>query len=85
MNDDINSSLSQQDGLFDRAEPQLNISDWLMQQAEPEKDPVSLDNLKDDEIEKIMAAVKNGREIAKTYYEGTASLYRWISTTRWNG
>lgn len=71
MNDDINNSLSQQDGLFGRAEPQFNISEWLMQQAEPEEEPVSLDNLKQDEIDKIMAAVKNGREIAKTYYEGT--------------
>lgn len=71
MNDDINNSLSQQDGLFGRAEPQFNISKWLMQQAEPEEEPVSLDNLKQDEIDKIMAAVKNGREIAKTYYEGT--------------
>lgn len=71
MNDDINNSLSQQDGLFGRAEPQFNISEWLMQQAEPEEEPVSLDNLKQDEIDKIMTAVKNGREIAKTYYEGT--------------
>lgn len=71
MNDDINNSLSQQDGLFGRAEPQFNISKWLMQQAEPEEEPVSLDNLKQDEIDKIMTAVKNGREIAKTYYEGT--------------
>lgn len=71
MNDDINNSLSQQDGLFGRAEPQFNVSKWLMQQAEPEEEPVSLDNLKQDEIDKIMTAVKNGREIAKTYYEGT--------------
>lgn len=71
MNDDINSSLSQQDGLFGRAEPRIDISNWLMQQAEPEEEPVSLDNLKQDEIDKIMTAVKNGREIAKTYYEGT--------------
>lgn len=71
MDDNITSSLVQQDGLFGRAAPELDISKWLLQQAEPDKEPVSLDNLKDDEIDKIMAAVKNGREIAKTYYEGT--------------
>ena len=71
MDDNMTSSLAQQAGLFGRAEPQIDISNWLMQQAEPEEEPVSLDNLKQDEIDKIMTAVKNGREIAKTYYEGT--------------
>ena len=72
--DDINNSLSSaQDvgGLFGRdAPPQMNLTDWLTQQAEPQEKTVSLDTLKPEEIEKITESVREGREIAKKYYEG---------------
>lgn len=72
--DDINNSLSAaQDvgGLFGRdAPPQMSLTDWLTQQAEPQEKTVSLDTLKPEEIEKITESVKEGREIAKKYYEG---------------
>jgi hypothetical protein len=72
--DDINNSLSSaQDvgGLFGRdAPPQMSLTDWLTQQAEPQEKTVSLDTLKPEEIEKITESVKEGREIAKKYYEG---------------
>ena len=72
--DDINNSLSaaqEVGGLFGRdAPPQMSLTDWLTQQAEPQEKTVSLDTLKPEEIEKITASVKEGREIAKKYYEG---------------
>ena len=72
--DDINNSLSAAQevvGLFGRdAPPQMSLTDWLTQQAEPQEKTVSLDTLKPEEIEKITASVKEGREIAKKYYEG---------------
>lgn len=72
--DDINNSLSSaQDvgGLFGRdAPPQMSLTDWLTQQAEPQEKTVSLDTLKPEEIEKITESVREGREIAKKYYEG---------------
>ena len=72
--DDINNSLSAaQDvgGLFGRdAPPQMSLTDWLTQQAEPQEKTVSLDTLKPEEIEKITESVREGREIAKKYYEG---------------
>nr|DAV12896.1 MAG TPA: Portal protein [Caudoviricetes sp.] len=72
--DDINNSLSSaQDvgGLFGRdAPPQMSLTDWLAQQAEPQEKTVSLDTLKPEEIEKITESVREGREIAKKYYEG---------------
>lgn len=71
--DDINNSLSaaqEVGGLFGRdAPPQMSLTDWLTQQAEPQEKTVSLDTLKPEEIEKITASVKEGREIAKKYYE----------------
>lgn len=71
--DDINNSLSSaQDvgGIFGRdAPPQMSLTDWLTQQAEPQEKTVSLDTLKPEEIEKITESVKEGREIAKKYYE----------------
>lgn len=73
MQDDINSSLSnaQDGGLFGRdAPPQMSLTDWLTQQAEPQEKTVSLDTLKPEEIEKITESVREGREIAKKYYEG---------------
>lgn len=72
--DDINNSLSaaqEVGGLFGRdAPPQMSLTDWLTQQAEPQEKTVSLDTLKPEEIEKIKESVKEGREIAKKYYEG---------------
>lgn len=72
--DDINNSLSAAQeigGLFGRdAPPQMSLTDWITQQAEPQEKTVSLDTLKPEEIEKITASVKEGREIAKKYYEG---------------
>lgn len=72
--DDINNNLSSaQDvgGLFGRdAPPQMSLTDWLTQQAEPQEKTVSLDTLKPEEIEKITESVREGREIAKKYYEG---------------
>ena len=47
----------------------MSLTDWLTQQAEPQEKTVSLDTLKPEEIEKITASVKEGREIAKKYYE----------------
>lgn len=71
--DDINNSLSaaqEVGGLFGRdAPPQMSLTDWLTQQAEPQEKTVSLDTLKPEEIEKIKESVKEGREIAKKYYE----------------
>lgn len=71
--DDINNSLfaaQEVGGLFGRdAPPQMSLTDWLTQQAEPQEKTVSLDTLKPEEIEKITASVKEGREIAKKYYE----------------
>ena len=62
--EDLNQSLSAaQDtgGLFGRDAPQqMSVTDWLLQQAEPEEQPVSLDTLKDDEIKKIMMSVNMG-------------------------
>lgn len=55
----------------DMQQQPMSISDWLTQQAEAEDEPVSLSTLTEDEIEKIMNAVQNGREIANEYYEGT--------------
>ena len=72
--DDINSGLSnaqEQSSLFGRDAPQISVTDWLLQQAEPEERPVSLDTLKDAEIEKIMASVCDGIDVANKYYEGT--------------
>lgn len=72
--DDINSGLSnaqEQSSLFGRDAPQISVTDWLLQQAEPEERPVSLDTLKDSEIEKIMASVRDGIDVANKYYEGT--------------
>lgn len=72
--DDINSGLSnaqEQSALFGRDAPQISVTDWLLQQAEPEERPVSLDTLKDAEIDKIMASVKDGIDVANKYYEGT--------------
>lgn len=72
--DDINNSLSSaQDvgGLFGRdAPPQMSLTDWLTQQSELQEKTVSLDTLKPEEIEKITESVREGREIAKKYYEG---------------
>lgn len=71
--DDINSGLSnaqEQSSLFGRDAPQISVTDWLLQQAEPEERPVSLDTLKDAEIEKIMASVCDGIDVANKYYEG---------------
>lgn len=75
--EDINSNLQdsqqQQEGigglLGSNIVPQISLSDWLEQQAEPEKKPVSLDTLSDDEVDKIMQSVKNGISISKDYYE----------------
>ncbi|WP_301963021.1 hypothetical protein [uncultured Megasphaera sp.] len=58
-----------QDGLFGRDAPTLSVSDWLKQQAEPEKPPVSLKTLKKNEVEKIMSAVQKGISAAKDYYQ----------------
>ena len=72
--DEINSGLSnaqEQTALFGRDAPQISVTDWLLQQAEPEERPVSLDTLKDSEIEKIMASVRDGIDVANKYYEGT--------------
>lgn len=73
--EDLNQSLSAaQDtgGLFGRDAPQqMSVTDWLLQQAEPEEQPISLDTLNDDEIKKIMMSVKDGIDVAKKYYEGT--------------
>lgn len=71
--EDINSALAtaqgMQDGLFGRDAPTLSVSDWLKQQAEPEKPPVSLKTLKKNEVEKIMSAVQKGISAAKNYYQ----------------
>ncbi len=71
--EDINSALAtaqgMQDGLFGRDAPTLSVSDWLKQQAEPEKPPVSLKTLKKNEVEKIMSAVQKGISAAKDYYQ----------------
>ncbi|MGE1061202.1 hypothetical protein NXG27_00930 [Megasphaera paucivorans] len=48
---------------------QPSLSDWLMQQAEPTDEPVSLDTLSQDEIDKIMTSVKDGIAVSKEYYE----------------
>lgn len=78
MDENINGNLSsaqaqgQQSGLFGRDAPQqMSVSDWLLQQAEPEEKPVSLDTLKDEEVEKIMASVQDGISVANKFYEGT--------------
>lgn len=71
--EDINSALAtaqgMQDGLFGRDAPTLSVSDWLKQQAEPEKPPVSLKTLKKSEVDKIMSAVQKGISAAKNYYQ----------------
>ncbi len=74
--DDINNNLAaaqeRQGGLFGRDAPQpINVSDWLMQQAEPTEQPISLKTLKKDEIEKIMKSVKDGIGVSNHYYEST--------------
>lgn len=73
--EDINNQLSQAQetgALFSRDAPEMSLTDWLLQQAEPEESKeVSLDTLKDDEIEKIMRSVKDGLDVATKYYQST--------------
>lgn len=72
--DDINNNLAAaqelQGGIFGRDAPQqVDVSDWLMQQAEPTEQPASLKALKAEEIDKIMKSVKDGIAVSNEYYE----------------